>query len=110
MWFCEKCVDKAAVTMKPDQVSIGNCKDLMDKMDLLSSKIDSLASLNTRVKTLEQQMRSSKASIDKIIDIRLNEKLKEFEDKEKRKCNLVMFGIKESQNTEPAERREDDIS
>ena len=71
MWFCEKCVDKAAVTMKPDQVSIGNCKDLMDKMDLLSSKIDSLASLNTRVKTLEQQMRSSKASIDKIIDIRL---------------------------------------
>ena len=75
----------------------------------MSSKIDSLASLNTRVETLEQQMRSSKVSIDKVIDIKLDKKLKELEDKEKRECNLVMFGIEESHNTGPDGRREDDI-
>ena len=110
MWFCEKCVDEAEVTMKSDQGNIGSCKDLMDKMDLLSSKIDSLASLNTRVETLERQIRSSETSIDKVIDMKLDEKLKEFEDKEKRKCNLVLFGIEESENTESAGRREDGVS
>ena len=72
--------------------------------------INSLASLNTRVETLEQQMSSSKAIIDTVIDIKLDKKLKEFEDKEKGKCNLVKFGIEESHNTEPAGTRDDDIS
>ena len=107
MWFCENCIDDTEAFVKnTNKIDSNMSKTIVDKLDILTAKVDSLSGLTERVSKLEKAIASEERALDQVIDMKLENKLKELEDKEKRKENLVLYNVKESENDDVITRIE----
>ena len=83
MWFCENCIDETEAFIK--STSKIDSKIIVDKLDILTAKVDSLSE---RVAKLEKAIASEERTMDEVIDMKIEDKFKEMDEKEGRKNNL----------------------
>ena len=91
MWFCENCIDETEAFIK--STSKIDSKIIVDKLDILTAKVDSLSGLSERVAKLEKAITSEERTMDKVIDMKIEDKFKEMDEKEQRKNNLILFNV-----------------
>lgn len=112
MWFCKHC-----------RISLPASKKLLQRLDDLESKqtnyekqIKSLQKcIEEKSKTPQSQVPNDRSgNTDKAESVNvasiISQVLEEQQEREKRKLNIVCFGLPESEETSPVTRREDDAN
>ena len=89
-WFCNDCNSKEK---DKDNTNVNLTNQLTTMMKLMNT-------MNDRLAKLENKNQSDKEIID-IVDVKVNESLLDIQEKEKRKLNLVIVNLPESQGTSP---------
>ena len=125
-WFCSACQMPALQAVLNEKLVEDKCREFLRKfeqrlenvekeMSQKASKQD-LQKLDTKVKSLEEKMDSmcsSQAETQNVMrntaNQAANEGIKELEDRDARKENLITFGVKESESPESEIRKNEDL-
>lgn len=125
-WFCSDCTLPALQAVQNDKAIEDRCQEFLDKFDqrLLvvekevakRVKFEDFKKLDGSVRALEEKMDKIVSSQEDVIS-KLGDKsqhvanvgVKEIEEREARKTNLILFGVKESVAADIEQRRTDDV-
>ena len=104
-YYCQKC----------ESVKAGEGKQNMNTNNDLQKQLTKLTeimeAMSDRMKRMEETQHSDKdieKKIEEIVNAKVEDALKEAQEKQHRKLNLVLVNIRESANPNPAEAREED--
>jgi hypothetical protein len=101
-WHCQSC-SKGGGTLQ-DQIIT-----LEKRLEKAECKIAALESFKKETEERLNELAEKKTNIDNTqVTTEQASAVSEMEEREKRKCNLVFYGIKESENENPKERVEED--
>ena len=67
-----------------------------------------LSKMEEKIHHQEQAVKKFETNVDQLLDEKVDDKNKEMEERERRKKNLVVFGIPENNNADPVERKKHD--
>ena len=121
-WYCTDCNENAVRAVKNDNEIEERCKSYMAKFrqdisqeikdsskdveDRLTTKIDSLTTEVQAIKNLAQTAQGPENATGQQ---NTEELLEEMKDRERRKLNLILFNVKESDKESGEEKKADDL-
>lgn len=111
-WFCETCKDNAAPNATDESIA-----NLNSKMDLLLSKMTSnfqslTQALNAKAdrSELDQVKGELLSDFDNLLSSKIDEKFDEMAERERRKLNITIGGLPETQCSNPETRKTSDLT
>jgi hypothetical protein len=101
-WVCQPCMETKKEVQSRDDA----------RLDALVSLIPMVHAMSARMESLEKGLMGEKLEekIEEVVDRKLAELWEEQVEMEKRKCNLVIWNLKESAKTEIEEKKKDDLA
>ena len=101
-WYCKKCNKFATGFM-------AGLNRLSMRQDALEGKVKDMEyHVETKFKEAENSRGELSRKLDSMVTVSANESVKELEDRELRKNNVVFFGVQESTETDPEVRKAED--
>ena len=126
LWFCKDCQQPAIKAVKTDREIEERCEEYFEKMtkrlDALTKKINTKAD-KTQVEAVESSLhivtdkvndlenKVSNLDIDKInghVETLVNRHLEDSREKERRKNNIIVYNVEESEEADPTTRVAED--
>lgn len=108
-WYCKACNEQAVSAVKADNLIEERCKIYCEELKLeiaqvksnLESKISNVEiKLSNEVQSLKAQVEASESDVERKIQEKLSNSadlnIKEMEERERRKCNIMVFNMPES--------------
>ena len=101
-WYCKKCNRYASGFM-------AGLKRLSARQDALEEKVsDFEAHVTKKLKEVDASHEELAQKLDTVVAETANIGIKEMEDRESRKLNVILFGVQESLNSDPEGRKDDE--
>ena len=108
-WYCQACNEQAVSAFKADNLIEERCKMYCEELKLeisqvksnLESKISNVEiKFSNEAQSLKAQIEASESGIERKIQEKLSssadQNIKEMEERERRKCNIMIFNMPES--------------
>ena len=104
-WFCRIC--KVEIKQLDDRVKqlVKEKQDLKEKITELEKKWEMF-----KIEIKEETTKSVMEAVTQNLDLHLAERFQEMEEREKKKKNIVIYNVPESQHNDPKERQSDDVA
>ena len=100
-WTCQPCTEAEGTTERQSRTD-AKLDMLIELVSSLASRLDTLEKKQTRAETIDEK-------IEEMVDKKLGEILEEKGEKEKRRKNIIIVNLSESQKTDSVERKEDEV-
>ena len=97
-WFCASCLP-----------SLNQFDQIKQTQQNLDDKLDNLHSLMLRLEKRQTEFDKRVENIENLIEEKVEELFEERVDKDRRKGNVIIQGLKESKDSDPNKRKEHDI-
>jgi hypothetical protein len=101
-WVCQPCMESKQEAQSRDDA----------RLEALLSLIPMVHAMSARMESIEKGLMGEKLEekIEEVVDRKLAEMLQEQMEVEKRKCNLVIWNLKESTKLEIEDKKKDDLT
>ena len=101
MWFCQNCESDVSVALK-------TYNEVKRRQDAIEAKLEKVSDLMLESAKKTDEISKRMDNVDKLIEVRVSDYFKDREEKERKKLNIIVHGVPESDKREPGDRKSED--